>query len=60
MNTCKLTLTLEIEYVLNETSKEWLKTQLRAMVMEASGNGLFTGDSDAEVEEWVVGVKETT
>lgn len=52
MTSQKIRLTLDVEYDLNGTSVEEMSTLLRKMVERAIGEGLLTGYSEAEVNEY--------
>jgi len=54
----KLKLELEVEYDPNHTSKDYLMTSLHSIGNFAAGNGLLTGESDAEVNTWETHVTE--
>lgn len=56
--TIKLRLTLDVEYELNGEEACFLKNNLESLVFRAMGDGLLTGDSDAEVECWTCEVEE--
>lgn len=48
----KLRLILDVEYNPHDVPEHFLRSQLEFMVENAMGNGLVTGESDAEVETW--------
>lgn len=53
MNTStRLRLTLDVSYTPNGVSVTELETMLRAIADHAAGDGLMTGDTPAEVDEW--------
>lgn len=51
-NKLKLRLSLDIEYTPNDVSERFLRGQLEFMVKNAMSNGLVTGETDAEIENW--------
>jgi hypothetical protein len=53
----KIRLTVDVAYIPNGTSKEWLKDNLMNMVSNAIDNGLLTGESDAEVDTYNIKVE---
>lgn len=53
------TLTLNVSYTPNGVESNELIRQLKGMVNHAVSRGLLTGESDAVVEEWGVGIIET-
>lgn len=55
----ELVLTVTIRYETNGTPVLWLREQLRQVAVRASGDGAFTGSSEAEVESWKVTVHQT-
>lgn len=52
MKTAKLRLTIEVEYTLNGASIQELKENLAAGAEYLAGIGMFTQDTEAEVETW--------
>lgn len=48
----KIKVTLEIDYKVNGTKKNELKELLRYAMEHLASNGLFTGETPAEVNEW--------
>lgn len=52
MSDLHLRLVVDVKYDVHEASELYLKANLREMVKHASGEGAFTGDSSAEVDEW--------
>lgn len=48
----KLRLVLDVEYEPNGVSERHLRGQLEFMVENAMSNGLVTGETDAEIENW--------
>ncbi|WP_019584490.1 hypothetical protein, partial [Thioalkalivibrio sp. ALE16] len=57
-NKLTLELTLTVEYDLNGEDPQFAKERLEDMVRVAVGEGLLTGDSSMEVDEWRVRVRE--
>ncbi|ADC73206.1 hypothetical protein TK90_2720 (plasmid) [Thioalkalivibrio sp. K90mix] len=53
-----LALALTVEYDLNGEDPQFAKDRLEDMVRSAVGNGLLTGDSPMEVDEWRVRIRE--
>lgn len=51
-DTLKLRLSLDIEYTLNGVSEQYLRRQLEFIMENAMSNGMVTGESDAEIENW--------
>jgi len=45
-------LTIDINYIPNEESEQNLINRLEEIPGKLAGEGLFTGDSTAEVESW--------
>jgi hypothetical protein len=58
MSKLKLRLTVDVEYDLNGTPPGDLKDYLGELPRAAAGDGLFTGFTDAEVENWSSTVEE--
>jgi hypothetical protein len=54
-----LTLRLDVTYDPNGVKKEWLEAALHDVVKYAMSNGMLTGPSEAEVDEWSANVSET-
>lgn len=54
----KLRLTLDVEYIPNGVDAQWLKDNLMNVASRAIGEGLLTGDSEAEVETYLIKVTE--
>ncbi len=52
----RLRLTIDLAYALKGENPAYLRERLHALATDASGNGLFTGDSPAEVETWTARV----
>lgn len=53
-----LRLTLDVEYVLNGESVQYLKECLERVAFRAASEGLLTGESVAYVEKWDSRVEE--
>lgn len=51
--TLRLRLILEVEYNPNGVSEEYLRHKLGYIATAAAGDGLLTGDSEADVEMWI-------
>lgn len=56
----KLKLTAVVEYDLKGTNPLEVKGNLEDIVGNALGNGLLTGNSDAEVDSWSVSVEDVS
>lgn len=54
----KLKMIVEIDYEDNGVTRNYLKTNLIEWFDKAVGEGLLTGPSDAEVNEWDIRVEE--
>lgn len=48
----RIELILKVDYELNSASFEDMKRELQSLVFNAAGNGLLSGETDAEVETW--------
>ena len=48
----KLRLIVDIEFEANTTSTQELEQRMEKAIQIGMGEGLFTGESDAEVETW--------
>ena len=48
-----LRLTVDVTYKLNNTRISELKDMLSAIPVHAAGNGMFTGETSAEVDNWM-------
>lgn len=48
----KLRLVVDVDYLPNGVSIDWLKANLQAAFERAVGEGMLTGSSEAEVESW--------
>jgi hypothetical protein len=55
---CRIRLTLDVTYRLNGENIAEMQKNLRRMVERAIGEGLLTGETDAEVDEYSMEVKE--
>jgi hypothetical protein len=54
----KMRLTLDVSYQPNGVSAEALADLLRAIADSAAGDGLMTGETEAEVDTWECKVQE--
>jgi hypothetical protein len=52
MNQIHLKMTLDITYIPNGVTPDYLIKRLANLLDHAAGEGMFTGDSEAEVESW--------
>lgn len=53
-NTLRARLTLDVEYALNGTTREEMVSQLEKLCESAIGNGMLTGCTAAEVEQYAM------
>lgn len=56
LETCQLRLTLDVSYCLNGETAAAMRLLLSKLVYRAIGEGLLTGESEAEVEEYSIKV----
>lgn len=53
-----LQLTLDVTYITRGVSERELKENLEQMVRDALNNGTLTGETEAEVDDWKLKIKE--
>jgi hypothetical protein len=58
MSDLRLRLTVDVAYTANGVSAEELAVELEALLDHADQNGLFTGDTDAELDGYVCSISE--
>lgn len=54
----RLRVTIDVLFNLNDTKRSYLMNNMEQVARHAASNGMFTADSEAEVEEWDMTVVE--